>query len=98
MKCCNPLSAAVMSSRCLGGSRWAANREEPVFPNIVFIMAGDLAPGWVDFDRSSPKINTPNPERLAESGMVFARAYAMATVCSATRAGCISVGRRVSAK
>ena len=43
---------------------------------------GDVAP--------SPEINTPNLERLAESGMVFSKAYAAATVCSPTRAACIT--------
>ncbi|BDS05904.1 N-acetylgalactosamine-6-sulfatase [Oceaniferula spumae] len=59
-------------------------------PNIIFIMADDLGPGWVDFDGSSSKINTPNLERLAKSGMVFTKAYAAATVCSPTRAACIT--------
>lgn len=59
-------------------------------PNIVFIMADDLGPGWVDLDGSNPTINTPNLERLARSGMVFNRAYAAASVCSPTRAACIT--------
>ena len=59
-------------------------------PNIVFIMADDLGPGWVDFDGSDAKINTPNLQRMAKSGMVFNKAYAAATVCSPTRAACIT--------
>ena len=59
-------------------------------PNIVFIMADDLGPGWVDYDDSRPEIHTPNLQRLAESGMVFTKAYAAATVCSPTRAACIT--------
>lgn len=59
-------------------------------PNIVFIMVDDVGPGWVDFDGGSPEINTPNLQRLAESGMVFTKAYAAATVCSPTRAACIT--------
>ena len=59
-------------------------------PNIVFIMVDDLGPGWVDFDGSESKINTPNLERLARSGMVFTQAYAAAPVCSPTRASCIT--------
>lgn len=53
-------------------------------------MADDLGAGWVDFDGSNPKLNTPNLERLADSGMVFTQAYAAATVCSPTRAACIT--------
>ena len=59
-------------------------------PNIVFIMADDLGPGWVDFDGSNKQINTPNLQQLAENGMVFTRAYAAASVCSPTRAACIT--------
>lgn len=59
-------------------------------PNIVFIMADDLGPGWVDYDDSNPEVNTPNLQRLAESGMVFTKAYAACSVCSPTRAACIT--------
>lgn len=59
-------------------------------PNIVFIMADDLGPGWVDYDGTHPDINTPNLQRLAETGMVFTRAYAAASICSPTRAACIT--------
>ena len=59
-------------------------------PNIVFIMADDLGPGWVDYDDSNPEINTPNLQRLAESGMVFTKAYAACSVCSPTRAACMT--------
>ncbi len=59
-------------------------------PNLVFIMADDLGPGWVDYDGSHPEINTPNLQRLAETGMVFTRAYAACSVCSPTRAACIT--------
>ena len=83
MKC--KFAVSVVLSLILYGNIWAESK-----PNIVFIMADDLGPGWVDFDGSSPKINTPNLERLAESGMVFTKAYAAATVCSPTRAACIT--------
>lgn len=59
-------------------------------PNIIFIMADDLGPGWVDFTGGNEQINTPNLERLARSGMVFTKAYAAAPVCSPTRAACIT--------
>ena len=59
-------------------------------PNIVFIMADDLGVGWVDYDDSNPELNTPNIQRLAESGMVFTKAYAACPVCSPTRAACMT--------
>ncbi|MGE9270981.1 MAG: sulfatase [Verrucomicrobiales bacterium] len=63
---------------------------EALRPNIVFIMADDLGPGWVDLDGSDEEINTPHLQRLASSGLTFQRAYAAATVCSPTRAACIT--------
>jgi arylsulfatase A-like enzyme len=63
---------------------------ETAKPNIVFIMADDLGAGWVDYDDSNPEINTPNLQRMAEAGMVFTRAYAACSVCSPTRAACIT--------
>lgn len=68
----------------------AADSSAETRPNIVFIMADDLGPGWVDFDGSDPEINTPNLQRLAEKGMVFTKAYAAASICSPTRAACIT--------
>ena len=59
-------------------------------PNIIFIMVDDLGAGWVDFDGTHDDINTPNLQRIAEEGMVFSRAYAAASVCSPTRAACIT--------
>ena len=59
-------------------------------PNIIFIMADDLGPGWVDYDDSNPEVNTPNLQRLAETGMIFTKAYAACSVCSPTRAACIT--------
>ena len=55
---------------------WATLSLGAIKPNIVFIMADDLGPGWVDYEGTNPEINTPNLERLANSGMVFTRAYA----------------------
>jgi len=65
-------------------------KENAKKPNIVFIMADDLGPGWVDYLGTNPKIKTPNLERLAKNGMVFNKAYASAPVCSPTRASCIT--------
>ena len=82
-----------LSSKLLGAVLLAwpvlLHAETPL-PNIVFIMADDLGPGWVDYDGSNAEINTPNLQRLAETGMVFTRAYAACPVCSPTRAACIT--------
>ncbi|MEW4561826.1 sulfatase [Bremerella sp. JC770] len=82
----------VVSSICFAVCVFLASMvsADTTKPNIVFIMADDLGAGWVDYDGSSPKITTPHLEQLAKSGMVFTRAYAAASVCSPTRAACIT--------
>ena len=61
-------------------------------PNIVFILADDQ--GWTGLsERMDPGVEgsysdyyqTPNLDRLAQSGMRFTRGYAPAPVCSPTR-------------
>lgn len=79
------ISLILAFATCVVTAAYAAEK-----PNIVFIMVDDLGPGWVDFDGSDPTINTPNLERMADSGMLFTRAYAAATVCSPTRAAIIT--------
>ena len=83
-----------MKTKCLGltflATLGAGSLLAEQQPNIVFIMADDLGPGWVDYDDSNPKVNTPNLQKLAETGMIFNRAYAAASVCSPTRAACIT--------
>ena len=83
-----PTAIAIGFAICgLFASQAAA---ETTKPNIVFIMADDLGPGWVDYDGSNPEINTPNLQKLAETGMVFTKAYAACSVCSPTRAACMT--------
>ncbi len=58
-------------------------------PNIVFIVADDL--GWTDAGfMGSTYYETPNLDRLAESGMVFTDAYAPAANCAPSRASVLT--------
>ena len=61
-------------------------------PNFILILSDDQ--GWtgtsVKMDPLNPEsgsdyIETPNLERLAESGMRFSRAYSAASMCSPSR-------------
>lgn len=53
-------------------------------PNVLFIAVDDLRPELGCYDKEH--IVSPNIDRLAESGMVFERAYCMVPTCGASRA------------
>jgi arylsulfatase A-like enzyme len=54
-------------------------------PNVVFFLVDDL--GWTDLGSfGSNFYETPNLDRLAQSGIKFTQAYTASPVCSPTRA------------
>ena len=55
-----------------------------VRPNILFISVDDLRPELGCYGNTA--IQSPNIDRLAESGIVFEEAYCQVPVCGATRA------------
>ena len=61
----------------------------PQKPNIVFILADDL--GYTDLScMGSQYYETPNIDRIANSGMVFTDGYAACQVCSPSRASILT--------
>lgn len=54
-------------------------------PNIILIMADDLGYGELS-SYGSPKVKTPNLDKLAEKGVKFIDFHANGPVCSPTRA------------
>jgi len=69
-----------MAAFCLANLASGAER-----PNVVLILADDL--GWKDLGcYGSTFYETPNIDKLADSGVRFTDAYAAAPLCSATRA------------
>ncbi len=58
-------------------------------PNMIFIMSDDQ--GWGDVAYNGhPILKTPHLDSMAESGLRFDRFYAGASVCSPTRASCLT--------
>lgn len=59
-------------------------------PNVLFILADDL--GWADTTLygHTKFYRTPNLERLAKRGMLFARAYSASPLCSPTRSAILT--------
>ena len=58
-------------------------------PNVIVILLDDA--GFVDFGfMGSQDLDTPNIDRLAESGVIFTDAHVSATVCAPSRAGLLT--------
>lgn len=67
----------------------AQDRAAPNRPNVLFILADDLA--WADLGcYGHPWHRTPHIDQLATSGMRFTNAYAPAPICSASRASILT--------
>ena len=79
------LSAAALAAPSMLNRCTPAKKK----PNIVFFLVDDL--GWTDIGAfGSSFYETPNIDKLAESGMKFTDAYAACPVCSPTRASIMS--------
>ncbi|MFG0265731.1 MAG: sulfatase-like hydrolase/transferase [Rhodopirellula sp. JB055] len=62
---------------------------EPSSPNIVVILADDM--GYGDMGcMGSETLQTPNLDRLADSGVLCSQAYVASAVCSPSRAGLLT--------
>lgn len=70
----------------LATAAWAQkNRPAPQRPNIVLILADDLA-AWMLGCYGNKEIQTPNIDRLARAGTRFQNNFVCTPICSASRA------------
>ena len=65
-----------------------AAHAESTKPNILWIVAEDMCPDLGCY--GEPQVHTPHLDALAARGVLFTRAFATATVCSATRSAFIT--------
>ena len=80
----HPKSAiALLSITAISGTLRAES--EASKPNVIVILADDLAYGSVGFNGST-KINTPHLDQMAKEGMRFNAMYAPCSVCGPSRA------------
>ena len=85
MKQLLPIRILSIVCAALGLEALAANS----LPNMIFLMTDDQ--GWGDVAYNGhPKIKTPNLDAMAKAGIRFDRFYAGASVCSPTRASCLT--------
>ena len=74
---------AFAGMTALTGCRLASQEQKTGEPNILLIMADDVAPEH--FSCYGGKIPTPNIDRLAAEGMIFQHAYAASAACTPSR-------------
>ncbi len=76
--------AAGASLLCAGSKAGGAARKDRM--NVLFLVADDLN-SWLlgDTNRYAGKVVAPNVRGLADSGVMFSRAYTAAPVCSPSR-------------
>ena len=72
----------------------AASMPTPAHPNVLMIIADDLN-DWVGCLGGHPEVKTPNIDRLARRGLLFANAHCAAPVCNPSRVATLT-GRRPS--
>ncbi|MEM7231132.1 MAG: sulfatase [Planctomycetota bacterium] len=81
------LLALCVARLCLGGGN--ADAKDEKLPNFVLIFIDDQ--GYQDIGCfGSPNIRTPRLDRMAKEGMRFTDFYALAPVCSASRAALLT--------
>ena len=88
------LAAVLVASGCTADAPGPEQQRATTIaakPNVVIILADDL--GYADISTYGIKrINTPNIDRIAKSGVAFTDGYSAAPVCSPSRAG-LNTGR-----
>lgn len=69
----------------INGSQHVPNGLNVVKPNILFIMADQMVAPMLKMHNPSSVIQTPNIDKLAESGVVFDSAYCNSPLCAPSR-------------
>ncbi len=65
---------------------FCAKAQETSTPNIIFILADDFGYSSLNcYGAEKSLVRTPHIDRIAEEGMKFTQAYAVASVCTPTR-------------
>lgn len=74
--------AGIIFSSCTPSDQ--KEKQQPVKPNIIYILADDLGFGDLSF-QGQEKFQTPNIDKMAGEGLVFQNHYSGSTVCAPSR-------------
>lgn len=80
--------AALIGFVAPGNSADARSQRKP--PNVVLIVADDMAYGDLGANGAGAWVETPHLDRLAASGLRFTAGYAAAPVCGPSRIGLLT--------
>ncbi len=86
VRCCATFALAIVSVLFAGSENPCAAQSRP---NVLFIAVDDLN-DWVGCLARHPDALTPNIDRLASRGMLFANAHCQAPICGPSRASVFS--------
>lgn len=78
----------ALAGALIGTISLYAQKNQP--PNIIFILADDMGYGDIAALNENGKIKTPNLDRMAEQGVVFADAHSSSSVSTPTRYGILT--------
>jgi arylsulfatase A-like enzyme len=85
-----------MIARCMGltllmvmGAGWAPAAAPPAKPNVLMIILDDLN-DWCGCLGGHPDAHTPNIDRLARRGVLFAGAHCTSPICGPSRAAVLT--------
>ena len=81
------LAALIGISACLNAAKASESRRSA--PNVIIILADDMGYGDIGAN-GAVRIDTPNINALAASGVNFSQFYASANICTPSRAGLLT--------
>ena len=81
------LTMVLLSGLWLMGCEPTSKKEQPL--NVLMISIDDLN-DWVGVLGTYPNVKTPNIDRLANEGILFANAHCQAPICGPSRASLLS--------
>jgi arylsulfatase A-like enzyme len=84
----------MITRRAFLASAALAAAAPPAQPNVLFISVDDMN-DWVGCLRGYPGVQTPNIDRLAQRGVLFANAHCASPLCNPSRAALL-LGQRPS--